>query len=147
MRTLQTWRDDNNIYSVDMMFAYLNSNKHPVETLQLEELEPQLKELVWGDWSPMTVLEKMDAKKYSENAERIKKADLSYPIIVTGKHRVVDGFHRLAKAQLEGKKTIKVQVFDAALMRKFLLVKGLDFVKLNEMKIHEVLELYIKRFC
>jgi ParB-like chromosome segregation protein Spo0J len=95
----------------------------------------------------MTVLEKMDAKKYSENAERIKKADLSYPIIVTGKHRVVDGFHRLAKAQLEGKKTIKVQVFDAALMRKFLLVKGLDFVKLNEMKIHEVLELYIKRFC
>ena len=130
-----------------MMFAYLNSNKHPVETLQLEELEPQLKELVWGDWSPMTVLEKMDAKKYSENAERIKKADLSYPIIVTGKHRVVDGFHRLAKAQLEGKKTIKVQVFDAALMRKFLLVKGLDFVKLNEMKIHEVLELYIKRFC
>jgi RNA-binding protein YhbY len=130
-----------------MMFAYLNSNKHPVETIQLEELEPQLKELVWGDWSPMTVLEKMDAKKYSENAERIKKADLSYPIIVTGKHRVVDGFHRLAKAQLEGKKTIKVQVFDAALMRKFLLVKGLDFVKLNEMKIHEVLELYIKRFC
>ena len=130
-----------------MMFAYLNSNKHPVETIQLEELEPQLKELVWGDWSPMTVLEKMDVKKYSENAERIKKADLSYPIIVTGKHRVVDGFHRLAKAQLEGKKTIKVQVFDAALMRKFLLVKGLDFVKLNEMKIHEVLELYIKRFC
>ena len=130
-----------------MMFAYLNSNKHPVETLQLEELEPQLKELVWGDWSPMTVLEKMDAKKYSENAERIKKADLSYPIIITGKHRVVDGFHRLAKAKLEGKKTIKVQVFDAALMRKFLIVKGLDFVKLNEMKIHEVLELYIKRFC
>jgi hypothetical protein len=147
MRTLKTWRDDKNIYSVDMMFAYLNSNKHPVETLSIEKLEPQLDELVWGDWSPMTVLEKMDTKKYSENAERIKKADLSYPIIVTGKHRIVDGFHRLARAKLEGKKTIKVQVFDAPLMHKFLIVKGLDFVKLNEMEIHEVLSLWNKRFC
>jgi len=147
MKTLKTWRDDKNIYSVDMMFAYLNSSNHPVIKVSLEELVPQLSENVWGDWSPMTVLGKMDTKKYAENAERIRKADLSYPVIVTGKHRIVDGFHRVARAYLEGKKEIRIQVFDADLMKKFLIVKGLDFMKLKQLEIFEVLELWNKRFC
>ena len=30
MPNLKTWHDYKNIYSVDMMFAYLNSVKHPI---------------------------------------------------------------------------------------------------------------------
>lgn len=95
----------------------------------------------------MTVVQKIGMKKYQENAERIKAADLSYPIIVTEKHVIIDGYHRLAKAYLEGKKDIKVNVIDDALLRKFLLVKGMDFVKLNSMAIYDILELWNKRFC
>ena len=129
------------------MFAYLNTHKHPVIKLSLDIFVPQLNEIVWGGWSPMTVIEKIGMKKYQENAEQIKAADLSYPIIVTEKHVIIDGYHRLAKAYLEGKKDIKVNVIDDALLRKFLLVKGMDFAKLNSLAIYDILELWNKRFC
>ena len=155
MSNIKTWHNHRDFYSVDMMIAYLNTHKHPVIKLSLDTFVPQLNEIVWGDerkesgkgWSPMTVVEKIGMKKYQENAERIKEADLSYPIIVTEKHVIIDGYHRLAKAYLEGKKDIKVNVIDDALLRKFLLVKGMDFVKLNSVAIYDILELWNKRFC
>jgi len=147
MPNIKTWHNHKDLYSVDMMFAYLNTHKHPVIKLSLDIFVPQLNEIVWGGWSPMTVIEKIGMKKYQENAEQIKAADLSYPIIVTEKHVIIDGYHRLAKAYLEGKKDIKVNVIDDALLRKFLLVKGMDFAKLNSLAIYDILELWNKRFC
>ena len=89
----------------------------------------------------------MDAKKYRSDAERIRKANLAYPIIVTSKHVIVDGYHRVARTYLDGIKTIDAHVFDPALMRKFILVKGMDFVALNKLNIFDILELWTKRFC
>jgi hypothetical protein len=89
----------------------------------------------------------MDANKYKTNAERIRDADMSFPIILTGNHTIVDGYHRIAKAYMEGKRDIRAHVFDATLMRKFVLVKGLDFVALNALTIYDILELWKKRFC
>jgi hypothetical protein len=69
-------------------------------------------------------------------------------VIVTGKHTIVDGYHRIAKAYLEGKKYVDVYVFDAALMNKFILNKDMDFVKVHQhTSVYEVLELWSKRFC
>jgi hypothetical protein len=67
-----------------MMIAYLNTQGHPVVEIPIAELVPQMGKKVWGDWSPITVLAKIDVKKYAVNAERIRKANMSYPIIVTG---------------------------------------------------------------
>ena len=159
MPALRTYNDGKGIYSVDMMFAYLDTHKHPVTTLSMEELRPQLDQTVWGNepemWSPNTVLEKMELKKYASNAERIKKADLSYPIIVTGaatkqsiKHRIIDGYHRTALAAFKGQTDMKVYVLDAPLLRKFLLDGNRDFVRVfEEMTVTDVIELYVKRFC
>ena len=147
MPNLKTWRTDKQIYSVDMMLAYLNTAKHPVEKIKVEELLPQLEKEVWDHRTPKMVLDKMDAKKYQSNAERIRHADMSYPIILTANHVIVDGYHRVAKAYMEGKRDIRAHVFDAALMRKFVLVKGLDFVALNALTIYDILELWTKRFC
>jgi len=153
MLDLKTWHNYKDIYSVDMILAYLNSRKHPVVKLQVKELEPQLHEPVWGNgkgWSPMTVIDKIGLKiykKYKEDADRIKEADLSYPIIVTSNHTLIDGYHRLAKAFMEGKKDINVNVIDSVLMRKFLLVKGMDFTKLRNLTNHDILKLYANRFC
>jgi hypothetical protein len=159
MPPLRTYNDGKGIYSVDMMFTYLDTHNHPITTLSMEELRPQLDQQVWGNepelWSPSTVLEKMELKKYASNAERIRKADLSYPIIVTGsatkqsiKHRIIDGYHRLAKAAFKGQTEMKVYVLDAALLRKFLLDGDQNFVRVfQEMSVADVLHLYVKRFC
>jgi hypothetical protein len=152
---LRTYYDGKNIYSVDMMLAYINTKGHTIKKLPIDVLTPQLEQHVWGDWSPKMVLDKMDLKKYSENAERIKKSDLKYPIIVTGnatsysrEHTIVDGYHRLSKAVMEAKKDIKVYIFDTALMNKFIINKDHDFVKVHQnTEMNELLELWTKRFC
>jgi hypothetical protein len=41
----------------------------------------------------------------------IKETDLRYPIILSAKGRVMDGMHRVAKAVLEGRETIKAVQF------------------------------------
>ena len=145
---MRTYHDGKNIYSVDMMIAYLNTHGHPVTRIPISEMEPQLDEKVWGDWSPSTVVAKMDVKKYAANAERIRKADMSYPIIVTGKHVIVDGYHRVAAALLGLQTHIDAHVFNAALMNKFILDRDLNFVKVHQkMTVADVLELWVKRFC
>jgi len=159
MPRLQTYNDGKGIYSVDMMFTYLNTIGHPTETISMEDIAPQLEQLVWGNepelWSPMTVLTKMDAKKYASDAARIHKADLSYPILVTGattkqssKHRIIDGYHRAAKAYMTGVKEIKVHILDASLLNKFVLDKDQNFIRVfQEMSVADVIQLYVKRFC
>jgi disulfide oxidoreductase YuzD len=146
MPQLRTYNDGKHIYSVDMMLAYLNTVVHPKVKLEITALLDQLQKTVW-DTEPMSVLKQMDAKKYKSDAERIRKANLAYPIIVTSKHVIVDGYHRVARTYMEGIKTIDAHVFDAALMRKFILVKGMDFAALNKLNIFNILELWTKRFC
>ncbi len=148
MPNFKTFSDEKNIYSVDMMMAYVNTHKVPVETVDIQENLWQLEQPVWGDYSPADVLSHPERKKYAENIERISKADLSYPIFMTSKHHIIDGYHRFLKAVKRKEKTIKAYVFDSALMKKFILHKGLDYPAVHQrMSIHEVLELYSKRFC
>jgi len=157
MPPLRTYNDGKHIYSVDMMLAYVNTHNHSIVKITIDELLPQLKQPVWGEWSPMTVIEKMDVKKYQDNSNRIREADLSYPIILTDRspklaypvpeHIIVDGYHRIAKAYLDGKKEIKAYIFDSSLMKKFILDKNLNFVKVhNKLSISDILELWSKNF-
>jgi len=46
-----------------------------------------------------------------EHCELINKADVSYPIILCSEGRVMDGMHRIAKALLSEKRTIKAVQF------------------------------------
>jgi disulfide oxidoreductase YuzD len=145
---MRTYHDGKNIYSVDMMIAYLNTTGHPVSKLPIEAFGPQMEKKVWGDWSPMTVLAKMDVKKYADDAERIRKANMSYPIIVTKNHTIVDGYHRVAKALLKDQTHIDAYVFGPALMNKFILDRDMNFVRVHQhMTVADVLELWAKRFC
>jgi hypothetical protein len=131
-----------------MMLAYVDTHSHPIVKLPIDEFLPQLKVKVWGSWSPMDVIEHMDMKKYKADVERIKNAKLSYPIMLTGKHTIVDGYHRLAKAYLEKKKHIHAYIFETELMNKFIINKDMDFVKVHQhTDVNEILELWTKRFC
>ena len=131
-----------------MMLCYINTQGHQKEKLPIDIFIPQLNEKVWTPWSPMDVIEKMDLKKYKDDAERIKRANLAYPVIVTGKYTIVDGYHRIAKAYLEKKKYVDVYIFDSELMNKFIINKNMDIQKVhNNTGVNEILELWTKRFC
>ena len=147
MPNLKTYHNHKNIYSIDMMLGYINIYGHPIVKIPIEKLTPLLDNNVWGEWSPMDVIKKIDIKKYKDDAELIKGANLEYPIIMTGKH-IVDGYHRLSKAYIEKRDYINVYIFDAELMNKFILNKDMDFVKVHQhTDIYQIIELWTKRFC
>lgn len=148
MPDLKTFHNNKNIYSVDMMIAYVNTYGHPVIKVPIEDFESQLKEKVWGEVSPIDVIKNMQNNKYKEDTKKIYDANLTYPIILTGKHTVVDGYHRISKAYLDDKKFVSAYVFDSALMNKFIVNKDLDFVKVHQhTNVSQILELWTKRFC
>jgi len=142
---------DKKIYSVDMMFAYINLYKPKYISVPLDQLLHELDGRCWGDpskniyYSPMDVLKNPKSKKYSKEIERINKADLRYSIIMD-KNYIVDGMHRLTKAYLLGKKKLKVYQLNPV-MNKFLIDKNKNWKKVDNISLYEYLILFHKRFC
>jgi len=152
MARRQTYGSNKKIYSVDMMMAYVNIFKPRPKTVKVDTLLYQLDQNCWGDpmrkikYSPSNVLANKSNPKYKDEILRIKNANLRYPIMMDGKH-VIDGMHRLTKAKLEGKKTLKAYVFTSKEMTKFLLNKNRDYEKVDKMSVYEYLQLFHKKFC
>ena len=150
---VQTFSNNNSIYSVDMMFAYLKQNSYPITKINMEEYLDTLEYQGWGDpgknihYSALDVIN--NPKKYTDDYKRILKADLSYPIIISDEGYIVDGVHRLSKAYLEKKEEISAYIFDKNLMEKFKLLDKTDdaWDKIDNMKIYEIINLYHQRFC
>jgi hypothetical protein len=138
-----SYADDKYIYSVDMIFVWLRRNPVKPKRVKVSELEHVLKEGRWGEdpngilATPMDVLGNPD--KYPDQAKRIHDANLRYPIIMDYRGRVVDGIHRVTKAHLEGKKTIRAYILDKKTLGKFRIGK-------DSMHPHDILELYMRRF-
>jgi hypothetical protein len=140
------------VYLVDMMLAYVNIFKPPSVDINVADLEPQLKDTNWSGTPVTDILPKITLKKYEDHHKRIMDADLSYPIFVRTDHDLIDGAHRLCKAILTGKKTIKAYVFSKSLMKKFIIHEGMKDGKVDnagagDKKLYEILMLFHKRFC
>lgn len=147
---VQSFSDNKYIYSVDMMFSFLKNHKYPVTKVKVEQYLDSLDHPGWGDpekeiaFSPNDVLKY--PRKYKDDYQRILKADLSYPIIISNGY-IIDGVHRLTKAYLQHRKFIKAYIFTPDLMKKFKIAKYNEWAKVLEMEIYEFLDLYEKRFC
>ncbi len=50
-------------------------------------------------------------RKIAEHVDLAKKANFKYPVILSSDGRVMDGMHRILKALMKGKETIKVVQF------------------------------------
>lgn len=164
---VRTFSDSKNIYSVDMMIAYVNINKPKALSIKLtkKEVENILKNKCWGEpngkrYSPLDVIQ--NPKKYKEDYERIKEANLKYPIILhyhsdgqnlkTKEKIIIDGVHRLCKMyilkeNMENLDTlaIKAYIFDKKVMKLFLLGKTSDREKVRQMETWEYLILFHNR--
>ena len=145
----QTFSDDKKIYSVDMMFAYINIFKPTYTNIKTNQLLHNLDYKGWGDpkinlfYSAKQVLE--NPKKYKDEIKRINEANLKYPIIVYN-NNIVDGVHRLTKSCLLNKKTIKAYIFDDKLIKNFIIDKNKDWNKVDKIQIYNYIELFITKF-
>ena len=75
----------------------------PITDIQVSDLEEQLRRPVWSETeTPWQVMGHM---------ARIQEADLSYPILIAPDGRIMDGCHRLARAVMEGARTITAKKF------------------------------------
>lgn len=144
---VKTYSSNGVIYSVDIMLAYINIFKPKHISVDVSKYADLLEFKGWGNrtirYSPNDVLK--NPKKYKEDYKRIKEADLSYPIIIDNK-TIIDGIHRLTKAILLNKKTLKAYYFDNSLMKKFIIDKSRSWDKVDKMDINEFIEIFNKRF-
>lgn len=83
----------------------------PVEQVPVVALEHLLDEVCWFNTGPEAHADRPTVKAVAEHSERIYSADLDFPIILSSKGEVMDGLHRLAKAWMFGKETIKAKRF------------------------------------
>lgn len=161
---ISTFYDEKNVYSTDMMIAYVNTFKHPTNKLSIEQFFYLLDEKGWGKppsdlYSPNDVLEAMKKKttsgknipaEWQFEVDRINNADLTCPILVFQKSKteylVCDGMHRICKAKGLEIAELPVYVFNKTLMKKFLLDNNLDWSKIKAMKPFNVIQLFYKRF-
>lgn len=138
----QLYSKGKDIYSIDMVHVYINETKPIQINMPFKSLEQALDQNIWGT-SPNTVLSQPD--KYPEMYQRINAADLRYPIILAKIRKavhLVDGFHRLAKAKLVGRTTIKCYVIDNDTFKLFKIPPKL----VQTMTVRDMIELYKKRF-
>ena len=59
-----------------------------------------------------TITDSNDIRNFVAHVKKVLEADLDYPIILAANGVIMDGRHRLAKAILEGRKTIKCVRFE-----------------------------------
>ena len=140
MPAYKTYREGKEIYSVDMMLAYTNLYTTRKVMLKVFELGPQLDELVWGKNSPRQVM----AKKTGEDWDRIKHANLSYPILITEDGKIIDGYHRVCRATMDNHTTIKAHVIPDAIMKKCLLVDNGDVGEVQSWPVYKMIELFVE---
>lgn len=134
---MHTYSDGKKIYSVDLMLAYINIFKPRPILVNIVDHIYTLNVKGWGDptgknfYSAADVLS--DKKKYKKDYAAITEADMKYPIIIT-RGDVADGIHRLAKAYMLGKSTIKAYDL-TSIEEHFLLDKNYNWAKVHSMTI------------
>jgi len=148
MVKIQTFSDNKKIYSVDMIFAYINIFKPKYVKVNVQNYLSTLEYNGWGNkkhsFSPKNVID--NPKKYKDDYNRILNANLKYPIVIANDN-IVDGVHRLTKAYLENKKQIKAYIFNGELLEKFLVDKNKNWEKVDKLNTWDFIELFYKKFC
>jgi len=138
-------------YSVNMFWWLIEECCVPSEKYKLNKFKHVLTDKMWGDpytgkwWGPTQVLK--DPTKYKEDYDRIKNADLRYPILMTEKFEVIDGNHRITKSFMERKKSIRVRIIPRKILKELIVHKTTKnvFDKLDAMDMKDVRKLYLKK--
>jgi len=117
----QVYCEDDSCYDVDKLKKLTEHNDD--RGMKVAGLKSALFENAWGDrereLTPMMVLENPTGSKENvEHMARIRTADLSKPLLVRHDGQLVDGYHRLARAVLEGRDYVQAVCIQKEQMEK-----------------------------
>ncbi len=84
----------------------LSAGFTPID-LPLSEIG-ELDETFWFDHED----QEPTCRRVAEHAKLMNETDLSHPIVLSRDGRVMDGMHRVCRALIEGRKTIRAVRFD-----------------------------------
>lgn len=144
---VHTYSDGDKIYLVDLMIAYVNTVNYPSVDIDTSDYLQHLKAKCWrkngNKYSPIEVFNNPSFYEYDVN--KIKNADLKYPIIIHNGN-IVDGMHRLSKAYLNKQRDLKAYIFNDSLMKKFLISASGNYKKLENFEVHHFIVMFNERF-
>ena len=83
------------------------SHALPIKDVDLASID-EIDSVYWFD----DQLERPTVRRVVDHARLIEEVDLSHPIILGIDGRVMDGMHRIAKALLQGRATIRAVQFE-----------------------------------
>jgi len=78
-----------------------------VKSIPLSEIQELNEEFWYGLGTRPT------CKSVAEHAKLIYEVDLTYPIILCAKGRIMDGMHRVCRALIEGHETVRAVQFES----------------------------------
>ena len=96
----------NGLLAWDVFRLIKLSKELKVENISLSEIS-ELDEAYWFDANKAVPT----CRNIAEHAQLINEADLSYPIVLCSEGRVMDGMHRICKAEMQGRQSIKAVRF------------------------------------
>ena len=140
----QTTSKGKNVYSVDLMFAYINIFKPEITKIKLDTINYNMDTKGWGEGNISVNDVLKNPKKYKDDYDKINYANLKYPIIMDIKGNILDGVHRYIKSKLLNKKIIKLYLFNDKLLNKFIINKTKNYN--TKLEINEYIELFYKNF-
>lgn len=119
---LETYEAGDDVYSTDMAIRWANEYGVPKD-VPVSRFSNAINQYSWVDANETPITPKMvvDDRKnpaYKEHVKRLMNADLRYPILIHDGH-IIDGFHRMTKAILQGHKIVKAVTIPDSVFRKF----------------------------
>jgi hypothetical protein len=119
---LESYEDGDDVYSTDMAIRWGNEYGKP-KMVPVSKFKDATNQYAWIDdeghgITPQMVVDDQDNPAYKTHVERLKAADLQYPILVHDGH-IIDGFHRFTKAILQEHKKIKIVEIPDKVFKKF----------------------------
>lgn len=100
------WRGANGVDARDVERLVELSARLPVREVELDSID-EIDTAYWFDLGTA----RPTVRTIVEHVRLIEDADLSHPVILAADGRVMDGMHRIARALLEGRTTIKAVRF------------------------------------
>ena len=106
------------IYSVNKMQELAKGLAE--EKIKISELDADINEPLWKNdeeipkkkYSMNDVIKNKDKNNFfRKHYNRATESDLSIPILIDEKHKVIDGYHRVLRAILENREYIQVKKF------------------------------------
>jgi hypothetical protein len=98
------------------------ASKQPIESRVEVPTKSLADFLIWDTWSEPGQPTQSNLRQFVDDVshnDRILRADLSHPIVLTNDNVIIDGVHRLVKATYDGLEMVKCLFIDRSTLVKF----------------------------